>query len=618
MKTIKLIIITICIAMLCACSSSDDNGGGTNLGVTAIGGTGSNGSGGTGGSFYVESDGAIKVLKSGSADASFTMPAESSYNFGDYGYTVSGAEEILLATDVPANYAGLYMISGDWSLYKADGTGSAGNPTAAYTVSGLSVPLGATLTINADNNYYGGSDLGAYLEFDNDIVIDGTLKTGAGYNYIYLYNANSYSNNIVVTGTVTTSGENYGWVEFDAGRHFYNSGTIDASGGDNATGSGYQSYGIYIYAYTGSVYSKGTIRANNGNGGNGAGGGQDQNYDYIYLYGGYNENSSVDPINGGSVIVSGTIEAKGGNAGGATGGDGGGWGYSYFVTYGGDMIVNASLNFSGGNASGSGYTGGEPYGADFYCYGESYRRVGVCQISGSFNVNGGNGEAGGNAGYVEVYSSYSGSSDYNYLGQAPDVELLGFSDINLSGGNGTTQGGNASDWSYELYTYAPYSEYYSEYLPAYPIISEANVTAKGGNASASGGIGGTGGYVELATDYDYNYGTSITTITQSGTIDNSGGNATASGGTGGNSYDIYLGSGNGGYCWNVTSTGKLTSKGGNASASGGIGGTGGYISLYSDEVDTVYTLTNLSVTAGTGTTAGSSGSAWVDGAQMLP
>lgn len=614
MKTIKLFIITVCVAVLCACSSSGDGGtyGGGNSMVTAVGGTGSNGSGGTGGYVYVESDGAIKVLKSGSANASFTMPAESSYNFGDYGYTVSGNEQILLDTAVPAGYAGLYMISDNSNLYKADGTDSVGgSPISEYTVTGLRVPAGATLTINADNGYYSVNYLGAYLEFNNDVVIDGTLKTGAGFNYIYFSNASSsskisllvatsYSNNIVVTGTVTTSGEDKGWIEFDAGKHFYNSGTIDASGGDNAAGNGYQSHGISIYAYTGSVYSKGTLRANGGNGGNGGDG------DYIYLYGGYNEDSSVDPINGGNVIVSGTIEAKGGNAGGA-GGNGGGWGYSYFVAYGGDMIVNASFNFVGGNASGSGNTGGEPYGAEFLCYGKDYREVGVCRISGSFNMNGGNGATGGNGGYFEVYS-YE-----NTAGQAPDVELLGFANINVNGGNGTTQGGNAdSSYAYNLYTYAQAEST----LPAKQIISEANVTAKGGDASASGGgIGGVGGYIELATDYDDEYSTSITTVTQRGTIDNSGGNATATGGTGGNSYYIYLGSDNEGYCWNVTTTGKLVSNGGNGASQGG---NGGYIGLYSDDVVTVYTLSNLSVTAGTGTTAGNTGQAWVDDDQVLP
>jgi len=449
MKTIKLIMITICITMLCSCSSGGGGGnGGTSNAVTAIGGTGSNGYGGAGGEVYVESDGAIKVLKSGSADASFTMPATSSYNLGSNGYTVSGSESIILDTDAPAIYAGLYMISGSLKLYKADGTGSAGSPTAAYTVSGLSVPSGATLTINADNNCYSGY-LGAYLTFDNDVIIDGTLKTGTGYNYIWFDNSSSSPSNVVVTGTVTTSGADQGWIAFYAGKHFYNSGTIDASGGDNAAGDGYDSYGIWIYAYTGSVYSKGTIKANGGNGGNGAGG---DAYYGIYISGGDNEDNTVDPINGGSVIISGTVESKGGNAGGTTGGDGGSSGngsegYSDFEAYGGDMIVNASFNFIGGNGVGTGSTGGSPYGADFYCFGEDYRHLGVCQISGSFNVNGGNGETGGDAGYVEVYSwgyNYDNDEQIDASGQSPDVELLGFANINLSGGNGTTKGGNAS------------------------------------------------------------------------------------------------------------------------------------------------------------------------------
>jgi len=542
------------------------------------------------------------------------MPDKSSYNLGGTnGYTVSGKEEILLDTAVPAHYAGLYVIGGgsDRNLYKADGMGALHSPNLDYIVSGLRVPAGATLTINADNGYYSGA--GVSLDFAHDIIINGKLKTGPGYNYIYFWNAGSYSNNIVVTGTVTTSGVDGGWIEFFAGKHFYNSGTIDASGGDNATGNGYSSEGIEIYADTGSVYSKGTLRANGGKGHNGSGG----SASYIYLYGGEAENSDVDPINGGSVIVRGTIEAKGGNSGGTAGGNGGSNGYSGFYAYGGDMIVHASFTISGGNAAGSGHTGGTPSGADFYVTGENYRRVGVCQISGSFNVAGGQGETGGQGGYVAVHSwayDYPSPSYINYLGQAPDVELFGFSQINVSGGDGTTQGGNAG--YYELYTNASPNDYYSGYNPAYPIISEANVEAKGGNATASGGTGGQGGYVELATDYYDEYSTPNTTVTQSGTIDVSGGNAEASGGTGGNAYEIYLGSYNGEYCWNVTTTGKLIAKGGKG---GTTGGNGGYINLNSNVTDTVYKLANLSVTGGKGgTTAGSTGSADVDGVPVLP
>ena len=608
-------MITICVGMLCACSSSDNGGGGTNMTISAIGGTGSNGSGGNGGEVFVISDAAIKVLKSGSADASFDMPAESSYEFGTHGYTVSGNEEILLDTDVPANYAGLYVVSGQWNLYKADGTGSLHSPNLDYTVTGLRVPSRATLTINANDHYFTNAWFGVLLVFNNDIVIDGTLKTAAGYNLIYFDNTSSSSNNIVVTGTVTTSGEPNGQIQLAAGKHFYNSGTIDASGGDNATGGGYSSYGIEIYAYTGSIYSKGTIKANGGNAG-GTTGGSGGNASEIYLYGGENGNETVDPINGGSVIVSGTIEAKGGSAGGTTGGSGGGQGALESQAYGGDTIVNASINISGGNAVGTGNTGGTPSEVIFGCSGVDYRRVGVCQISGSFTVNGGNGETGGHSGMIIVSSGtvIMGNSQSNSLGQAPDVELFGFTNINVSGGDGTTKGGDGG--AAILGNFAPHDDIDDIYLPAYPIISEANFTAKGGNATASNGTGGQGGQVGIFTDYENDYTTSITTVTQSGTIDNSGGNATASGGTGGDASLISLGIfQGGGDCWNVTTTGKLISKGGNGALKGG---TGGYIDLFSNNIATVYTLANLSVNGGTGTTPGSTGSADVDGNPKLP
>jgi len=630
MKIIKLIIITICIAMFCACSSGGGGGNSsTSATFSANGGSGSSGTGGAGGEFYVESDAAIRVLKSGSADASFTMPDTSTYNFGAGGYTVSTNEYIYLDTAVPADYTGLYVMdnythgTSDRNLYKANGINSAGSPNVDYQVTGLWVPSGATLTISADSYEYSSDYYGAYITLTNDVVIDGTLQTAAGYNYIWFDNSSSYTAslpaNIVVTGTVTTSGAENGWIAFEAGKHIYNSGTLDASGSDNSTGDGNDSEGIWLDAYTGSVYSKGTIKSDGGNGGNGSGGAGAY---YIEIVGGYAEDTYVDPLSGGSVVLSGTVEAKGGNAGGTggSGGMGGGDEYSYIVALGGDLIVNATFTLNGGNGSGSG-SGGDAEYIEFDVFGMDYRRVGVCQISGSFNLNGGNGITGGAGGEVDFYS-FNWDDDYfdnsenigNELGQAPDIQLLGFSNINLNGGNGTTAGGNANKDAYELYTYAPYDYYDDYYLPAYPIVSEANVSAKGGDASAASGTGGMGGDVNLATDTDDDYSTSITTITQSGTIDNSGGNATASGGTGGDSYYIYMGSDSSGSCWNVTTTGKLISKGGNGGAQGG---NGGYIAISSDDVATVYTLANLSVTGGTGTTAGSSGVAVVDGTPVL-
>jgi hypothetical protein len=642
MKTIKLLIITICITMLCACSGSSgssSNSATTSPTFSAVGGTGSSGIGGAGGQFYVESDAAINVLKSGSADASFTMPDTSTYNFGTNGYTVSGSEQILLDTAVPAGYSGLYVIDNDthgtpdnWNLYKADGTGSAGIPGGYGTsspVTGLSVPSGATLTISADSYYYSGSSYyGAYIVLTNDVVIDGTLQTAAGYNYIWFDNSSSYTAslpaNVVVTGTVTTSGAENGWITFEAGKHIYNSGTLDASGSDNSTGDGNDSEGIWLYAYTGSVYSKGTIKSDGGNGGNGSGGAGAY---YIEIFGGYAEDTYVDPVNGGSVVLSGTVEAKGGNAGGTTGGNGGigsGDVDSYIVALGGDLIVNATFTLNGGNGSGSG-KGGDAEAIEFYVFGMDYRRVGTCQISGSFNLNGGNGVTGGAGGYVDFYSynwddgNFGSEDTGNGVGQAPDMQLLGFSNINLNGGNGTTAGGNANKNAYELYTYAPWDDYDSYYLPAYPIVSEANVSAKGGDASAASGTGGKGGFADIEVDEDdsyYDYMDSISAtelITQSGTIDVSGGNATASGGTGGGGGTIYLDYD--GYDYTTTTTGILIANGGNGALQGG---NGGYIEIDSDVTNAVYTLANLSVTGGAGTTAGSSGTADVNGTQVLP
>lgn len=176
------------------------------------------------------------------------------------------------------------------------------------------------------------------------------------------------------------------------------------------------------------------------------------------------------------------------------------------------------------------------------------------------------------------------------------MELVGFPLINLNGGDGAS-GGNADDGgAFGAYTYGGGR-------PAGSITNEADIEARGGNATEASGTGGYGGYVMMITDtsnVDEN-----TIITNSGSIDISGG----TGDTGGDSSEIYL------EAQHVNNSGDLTADGG-----AGIitGGNGGNITLSSQEIATPTNNTgNLSVSGGSGEMPGSPGSVNIDPSEPM-
>ena len=592
-------------------SSNRDFTASTNpvLSFRADGGTGTNGTGGNGGQFYADTYGSIKVLKSGTVDASFTVPTITPF-FGANPFTVSTDTTVPNTDDTIGALCQVY--GGDGSLFIGDGTDGCGS-IGDTQVTGLTVAAGATLVLVDVGSGYG------TLRLTEDLVINGTLTSDLSSGWggldieaklidvestgkitasatapdnsggeIYLGNGQDLTWTIINKGTIETKGDGSGsggYIYFEPNDLVVNYGTIDVSGG-SAGGSGGE---FDAYVDYGDFYSSGTIRMN---GGNGDTGGETE-----YNNGNWNEVSCwIETVyrdntkgRNGDIIISGAWEAKGGDGASGNGGSGG---YMYFQTDGiGTITVNASMSVKGGNGTGAGSWGGyageinfvssfDPNGNSGY----NDPTPGKISIAGRYDLRGGDGDQdGGSGGYLQVLSQGANSS-----GVGADMEFVAFPVTVMNGGEGGTNGGSASGNAFRLYTYS-----YLGSSPAKSITNEADVQAKGGNATLEGATGGMGGYVYIQTG---NPGDAATVLSNSGNIDVSGGGGTA----GGSAYAIYL------QAQHVDNSGNLTANGGTGTTA--AGGNGGNITLTSEDAATPTNNTGtLSVVGGAGTPDGADG-----------
>jgi hypothetical protein len=674
---------------LAACSTSTNNSTSNNNNTAndpvsliptllASGGTSTSGTGGSGGYVSIQSYGAVKVLKSGTVDASFDSTVSApTLGVGANPAVVSGGTTTLeLVSDPSSTVAGLYAKPSDPYLYLGDGDNDTTNDPA---VTDLTVNAGATLVL-ADQGYWGGYGT---VWLSNNLVIYGTIISAAPSLYIeanvidvesngrittsaatdgsnggdiYLGFGNNITKTIINRGTIEAKGlgsGNGGYLYFDVDDLIVNYGTVDASGGSGATGSGGSGNEIDIYLNntSGKFYSFGTILAKGG-GSSGANGG---NGGYLYidvpdlvvntgtidLSGG---NSDIDAggsggefdvyVSYGNFYSSGTVRMNGGN-GATNGGDAEAWaeywyGYSAWIqtayndnTMGrnGDIIISGTWEANGGSgASGSGGYGG-------YIYLET-DALGAVTINANMSARGGNsteaGFPGGNAAYgIDIYSYLDpyGSGTYNDPTTPGKIRIAGQYD--LRGGNGDESGGsggylqiNGSGYNsankgpdVELVGFpslsmnggdganggsaASYAVQLSTNspngLPAGPITNEANIEARGGNAA--GGAGSYGGSGGNVEMFTNGIGDPSETVANSGTINISGG----TGDTGGSGSMINLGA------QHVMNSGNLTANGGNVTT-GALSGAGSGGTIYLDSRDGTTPTTNtgtLSVAGGT-------------------
>jgi Carboxypeptidase regulatory-like domain len=567
------------------------------LAFRANGGTGTAGTGGYGGEFYAESYGSIKVLKSGTVDASFTAPTIP--NPGAQAFTVNSDTLVPDTDDTPG--ALCQVSGGDGSLYIGDGDGTCGDSSDAK-VTDLTVAAGVTLTLVDES-----SGLGSLL-LANNLVVNGTIATdltkdsglyieaslidveGTGKITASATAAdfpggeidlgsypNSTTNTIINRGTIEAKGDGSGpggYIYFEPNDVVVNYGTIDVSGGAGG-GSGGE---FDVYVDHGNFYSSGTVRMNGGNGTDG--GDTEAVSGYWNGYSCWIETACIDNAAGsGDIIISGTWEAKGGDG---TSGNGGGGGNMVFETDGiGAVTLNASMSVEGGNGAGAGSMGGaagqidfasllDPYGSGSY----TDPTPGKISIAGNYDFRGGDGaQDGGNGGYLAINCE----NGVNASGVGSDVEFVGFSVITLNGGEGGQSGGPASDNAFELYTLSLDPNF------AKSITNEADVQARGGNATLSGATGGMGGHVDWEAGPPAD---ASTVLSNTGDVDVSGGR----GDSGGDAGEIDMGA------QHIDNSGSLTADG--ADGTSGNGGNGGYIVLTSDDATPTTNTGTLSVAGG--------------------
>jgi hypothetical protein len=304
----------------------------------------------------------------------------------------------------------------------------------------------------------------------------------------------------------------------------------------------------------GDFFSTGTVRMN---GGNGESGGE-----------GFVQTVVVDNTAGrnGDIIIGGTWEATGGDG---TSGDGGSGGNISFQTYGmGAVTVNASMTVKGGNATAEASGGGSAGQIEFissFNGGDDNPTPGKISIAGTYDLCGGDGhQDGGSGGSLSVYSEGSNSLD-----AGSDMEFVGFPVITMNGGQGGENSIGAGGGAFELRTYSS-----SGSSPAKAITNEADVWAKGGDSTLTGG---TGGYVDIRADTP---GDAATVLNNSGNIDVSGGGGEM-GATGG---EVNM------QAQHVGNSGNLTANGGNGTTTGGNGGN---ITLTSEDAAMPTTNTGL-------------------------
>lgn len=605
--------VAIASSVLVGCGSDSTSSGGGGRTIALNGGIGGNGAGNTGGSgnyfeLYKEAGaGDVKVLRSGSANASFEKLSFTP-DFGAVSAVVSAnttlSAPLADCAATPPATGTLYQVVNDSRLFKSNGATVACE--AAEVVTGLDVKSGATLTLAL--NWNGAT--WAYLNLDADIRNNGTITvadvnatqrgsigleptnyTGSGKIethgtlvnqnggdlYVYADYGLINSGDMNASGGAATAGNggNAGYIYLGGYYYTQNTGDLTARGGNTTAAAGVGGSGDYIELYSGwgPVYNSGKL---DGRGGEGATGGDAADiYFYAYL---------------GNLFNSGDMLVNGANS---TVGDGGDGGYVRFESNAGEIRNSGDLHGQGGDTTataGSGGSGDQLYVYSDYDGLEEYSPAGDIHWSGEIDLSGGDAVAtgtgnGGSAGYV--YAEIHGS-DVNL---ASELAFVGYGAVHTYGGDGN-QGGHADGfylYNFDSYVYGDIDAP----APGGSLISEADVVAHGGNARAGGadanGNGGRGGDIEIETDtyYTAQLVPDSQKVSQSGDINVSGGNGRNQ--TGYNNYggEVTLWGYNG-----VTASGNITMNGGDdLGATTGTVGYGGY----SDDLEIVSELGNTKV-----------------------
>jgi len=408
-------------------------------------------------------------------------------------------------------------------------------------------------------------------------------------------------------GEGATGGAGGPAVLIEGNSHVFNTGTVNIAGGKGNAGAGNAGGAAQILSTSGSVFNSGAVTLKGGDGTDGGGPGG-----LLFLQTGPGQ----DTNNEGDVANTGVLNLSGGNSLATL--DGGDGGHILLIAAGairnsGSLIANGGDSQGAGNGgSGGGITIQNSAGTDFSS-GE-HLPIQPIQISGNIGLRGGTSYSGGNGGNGGTLTISQGQSPAGDLSQG-GIQLMGYAKADLSGGSGTTTGGDAT--AMNAFTFADSGAVTDNdfvYLPVGPIYNELAISARGGSATNAASTGGLGGYLTWMTRISPNgtpadswasNGTSA--VTNKGVIDLSGG----SGGTGG-------GGNSGGMKWyghdGVTNSGAILNKGGNSI--GGTGGEGCFHEVFLQSSLDVVNTGAITTTGGSGLFGGDGSPGWPFAVEM--
>ncbi len=492
--------------------------------ISANGGTGRNGGNG----------GKIDLLANGGTPTSLfnTGIVEANGGAGTFG-SGGNAGSVVFEVGLDANNSGPLSAvggsgttvggnGGEVGIYAGDREGGIGSTRNSGTIHTIGGSVDASCVFGEVVSCIGGNGGGVILAANNGTLVNNAALTSRGGSSAN--GAGGSGGQIIVTLGASNAAVVAGRVPLSPAGDLVLSGSVDSSGGTGATRGGNAGLlGVYLDPNVQPngqeiiLYGYARIDASGGSGAIGGGsGGEIQLENTYYSSDGCNvckaQAQSVTYGPGGSVINDVDLVSRGGASGAGSGGSGGQV----------QLITQSS----------------------YYFPGDAFEQV---RNTGRVDVGGGDGQSGGSGGSFQFYGltgvtnsgpltarggvglAASGGTDANSSRLTSDNgEVISSAAIDVSGGDGVTQGGGSAQLD----------------LQGTTVTVSADLVAKGGAASASvGGSGGAGGTIVIGSSA----GSSSISVAAPGGVSVAGG-AAAQAGTPGKVGTVTIDG------WNLTSS----------------------------------------------------------------
>jgi hypothetical protein len=576
---------------------------------------GASGAGGHGG--YMDAllgtsgGGSIGAFRTGSVDASFTVPAPT-LTPGANPFTLPASANIVDGVEAPVGE--LYTASG--FLYVSDGNAAVANEPP---VTSLTIPAGVVATFNTPsialagdlhNNgtikrtgadrqlnvnvqaWVGGP--GSLVDLQGDAAPTGT--GGAGGGFALSAQRGFFNEGGIVTrgGSGLAAGAS-GGITINTSGGFFNRGDLDTSGA-SATGAGTVGAdgGIII------LQSSSVRFGNSGNffsfGGVGTVGGGDGGAIVLNVFSADVRNSGTFDSHGGGVAPTCTT--------GCTGGSGG---FTQLFAFGGGIFSSGQVIARGGNGAGTGCSGDANtihFAATWDGSSPATFNQGNVRLSGTVDATGGTGgtgiacegQGGGDGGFFRI----TANPRFPY-GQ--EVLLLGYTDIDTTGGAGAGTGNGGTAGNVVFYR----EDGFGLNTAIGPIVNYVDIDTSGGESTT--GTGGNAGRIWFNYRSGGNYVSGLGTnkVISRGTLTSNGAKGAIGGvAYGGSGYGSTLLYGPDG----VDNAAPISAQGGFGMPNGG--GYGGDIILSSD-VGQVSNTGAMTTSGGDGGSGGYAGDLCLEG-----